>query len=121
MRRFRLLFLVFALALLAPLAFLVQRALRSVALETQLQYQTVAERVFDEMERALSRLLEREEGQPFDGYGVDAQTPAWPFVVGRFRIDPDGTVQALSPRRDPAAADAVERAVRTYWRGGEAN
>jgi signal transduction histidine kinase len=122
MRRFRLLFLVFALALLAPLAFLVQRALRSVALETQMQYQTVAERVFDEMERALSRLLEREEGQRFDGYGVDAQTPAWPFVVGRFRIDPDGTVQALSPRRDPAAADAVERAVRTYWRsGGAAN
>ena len=91
MRRFRLLFLVFALALLAPLAVLVQRALQQRrARDAAAVTRRVAERVFDEMERALSRLLEREEGQPFDGYGVDAQTPAWPFVVGCFQIDPDG-------------------------------
>jgi signal transduction histidine kinase len=92
MRRFRVLFLVFAVALLAPLAFLVERALRSAALERELNQRVVAERVFDEMERALSQMLGDEEARPFEAYTATA--PTAPFVIARFQIDPDGTLHS---------------------------
>src|SRR5262245_1740120 len=73
------------------------------------------------MERGLSRLLEREEEQPFDHYGLDPQTPTWPFVVGHFQIDPDGDIRAVPGRADrSASADEVVRTVRGYWRAGAA-
>src|SRR4029453_3330608 len=52
-------------------------------------------------------------------YGDD-EAPEWPFVVGRFEIDPDGAVESLSEDDDPHAGEAVEQAVRDYWRGGGA-
>jgi signal transduction histidine kinase len=123
MRRFRVLFLVCALALLGPMALLIHRALGSVALERQMRHQAVAERVFDEMERALSELLAREEERPFDQYGVDVPTPAPPFVIGHFQIDPDGSIHTT----EPAAAGAqrattaeIERTIAAFWRAGSA-
>ena len=122
MRRFRILFVVFALALAAPIAFLVQRALHSAALERQMRHQAVAERVFDEMERGLSRVLEREAQRPFDRYGDDASA-SWPFVIGYFQIDPDGYVHTMagpSTEQDPNAAAALTQAVTSFWRAGRA-
>jgi signal transduction histidine kinase len=134
MRRFRLLFLVFSLAIIAPVALLVDRALRSVALEREMRHQALAERVFDEMERALSRLLEREEGRPFERYVEEHEAPAFPFVVGHFQVDPDGRVRALPAlhaneraagkgggelsRERQAATAEIERAVGSDWRAG---
>src|SRR5436309_12946692 len=98
MRRFRLLFLVVSLVLLAPAAILVDRALRSVALERTMRHQALAERVFDEMERGLSRLLEREEARPFEQYGAEMDVQAFPFVIGHFQVDPDGAIHSLPVR-----------------------
>src|SRR5262245_59671784 len=121
MRRFRLLFVAVALALLAPLGFLVQRALHSVALERQLHHQAVAERVFDEMERSLSTLLERESAQPVDDYGKDDANASWPFLLGRFQIDSDGSIRVLPVGAGKRAqADEIEQRVGAYWRAGGA-
>jgi signal transduction histidine kinase len=112
MRRFRISFAIGTLVLLAPLLFLLYRALRSAALERQLGHRAVAERVFDEMERDLSRVLDGEEAQPIDGYGSAAPAEVWPFVLGRFEVDPDGTVRVAGPTdtdQRAAAADEVER------------
>ena len=120
MRRVRLLFAVVALALLAPLAVLIQGARHSAVLERQMRHQAVAERVFDEMERGLSRLLEGEEGRAFDGYVAAVQAPSWPFVIGRFQIDPDGTIHALAAAqakdRSSDESGVIERTVGAYWR-----
>jgi len=125
MRRFRLVFVVVCLVLLAGLALLVRRAAESVALERQLRHRAVADRVFDEMERALSELLAREEERPFGQYDYTwappgqlggavavtrsplADPPALDFVVGYFQIDPDGSLSTpLRPRDgEPAAAE----------------
>jgi signal transduction histidine kinase len=129
MRRFRLLFVAFSAAILVLVALLVHRALQSVEIERQMRHQAIAERVFDEMERALSRLLEEEEARPFEGYGADGHTAALPFVVGHFQINPDGSIRGLPARASegtgamaPQAAsraqakDEIERTVAGYWR-----
>jgi len=120
-RRFRILFALVSVAVLVPMALLVQRAVDSAALERRMRHQTVAERLFDEMERALSDVLTREEERPIDQYrfasaGPDhagppvrsplADAPEWPFVVGYFQIDPDGSLHTPHRPRpgDPTAA-----------------
>lgn len=122
----RLLFLIFAVALLAPVALLVDRALHSVALERQVRQQAVAERVFDEMERGLSRLLEVEEHRPFEQYGLALEPSAFPFVVGHFQIDPDGSIHGFpatngrTPALQQAAMGEIERVVGAHWHAGAA-
>ncbi len=72
MRRIRLVFLLLAVLLLVPIGLLVQRALESVALERQVSHRAVAERLIDEMERELSRILRAEEERPFAHYRFDS-------------------------------------------------
>lgn len=124
MRRFRLLFGLGSLILLTPIALLVHRALDGAATERSMRHQAVAERLFDEMERALSAFVLREEKRPFDDYrftqvrpdGPDALRhsplaygPEWPFVVGHFQIDPDGSVHTPhEPRRGELPAEAPD-------------
>jgi len=98
MRRIRLLFLALGLAIVVPMAFLLHRAARSVDLEQQVRQRTVAERVFDEMERALSEFVAREPGSD----------PA--FVIARFTVDGDGRVTSV-PGLDAPTANAIELAV----------
>ncbi len=131
MRRFPLVMLLVALALAVPMIFLVQRALQSVVLERQMRHQALAERVFDEMERGLSRLLEGEEERPVERYVAAGKVPAFPFIVGHFEVDPDGRVTAAArldaeeraARRRlyaPEGREAAEvaRVVEAYWRAG---
>jgi signal transduction histidine kinase len=124
-RRIRLVFLVLAAALLVPTGLLVRRALESVEVERAARHRTVAERVFDEMERSLSEFLAREEERPFGHYrfyytpdaavigvGALARSPlAAPpdrdFVVGYFQMDPDGSLHSPLRPRDEAAARAA--------------
>jgi signal transduction histidine kinase len=126
MRRFRFLFAIVSLALLAPMALLVERAVRSVALERQMHHQALAERVFDEMERGLSRLLDREEQRPFEQYAIDPPPAAFPFVVGHFQVEPNGSVRAFpagesgtSPRGELAVTAEIERIVAAHWSKGK--
>ena len=104
MRRIRLAVALLAVALAVPLGLLVHRAVQSVALEREQRHRTVAERVFDEMERALSGFLQQEEGRPFDGY-ADVE-PTAPFAIGYFQIGPDGGISV----RGRSGADAPARA-----------
>src|SRR5260221_8170939 len=109
MRRFRLLFVGIAALIAVPVGLLLQRAVASVELESRTRHQAVAERIFDEMERALSEVLVAEEERPFGQYSHEyvppgqeggvpvrsplAATPHLPFVVAYFQIDPDGGMQ----------------------------
>ena len=88
MRTVRLAVALLALAVAVPLCLLVHRAVQSVALERAERHRTVAERVFDEMERALSDVLRKEEARPFDGY-ADGD-PAAPFALGYVQVGPNG-------------------------------
>jgi signal transduction histidine kinase len=122
-RRIRIVFALLAVALLVPTGLLVRRALESVEVERAARHRTVAERVFDEMERSLSEFLSREEERPFGQYrfyvtpegavrGALARSPlADPpdrdFVVGYFQVDPDGSVHSPLRPRDEEAARAA--------------
>src|SRR5512135_224246 len=144
MRRFRILFVVAAVLVIVPVGLLVHRVIDSVELEQRTRHQAVAERMFDEMERALSELLTREEERPFGQYSYDyapqgqdgdalvrsplAGPPNLPFILGYFQIDPDGGLETpLQPKgadesqASPvtrAAVDEMERAVTPYFRAG---
>ncbi len=144
MRRFRLLFVAIALIVVVPVALLLRRAVASVELERRTRHQAVAERIFDEMERALSELLAGEEERPFGQYSHDyippgeeggalvrsplAEAPSLPFIIAYFQINPDGTVQTptgRSPEADEKDAGAgrtilseLDRTAGWYFRDG---
>lgn len=109
MRRFQLIFAIAACVLLAAIGLLVWRAIETVDVERRVRHETVAERVFDEMERALSSFIAAEEERPFGQYGLDP--PSLPFVIGYFQIDPDGRLRSA---RASALGD-VEAAVGATW------
>ena len=67
--------IVLSLALLVPLALLAWRALDGLALEREVRHRAVAERAFDEMERALSEFLAGEEARPFEAYRFYVSAP----------------------------------------------
>src|SRR5437867_3015113 len=101
---------------------LIERALRSVTLERQMRHQALAERIFDEMERGLSRLLEQEEQRAFDQYVTDAGPPAFPFVIAYFQVEPDGKVRVLPAGSSGApppelgqATGEIARIVSAFW------
>ena len=121
MRRFRVIFAAVCLVLAIGLGMLVRRLVAGVALEREMRHRAVADRVFDEVERALSGFLGREEERPFAHYrftytppgqlgGAAAvarsplsEPPSDDFVVGWFQIDPDGSLSTpFRPRPDEA-------------------
>jgi signal transduction histidine kinase len=119
----RLVLVLLALAVLVPAALLVHRALRGAAAEQAARHRAVAERLFDEMERALSDLVTREEARPVEAFRATgaariAELPPERFVLGYFQIEADGRVTTPLPPRD---AEALR--VATKWfalRDGEA-
>ncbi|MGH0032667.1 MAG: sensor histidine kinase [Myxococcota bacterium] len=115
MTRIRLVLLAVALGLGVPVAVLAWRALDGLALERAVRHQALAERAFDEMERALSGWLAAEEARPVEHYRFYASPggersplsrPTEPFVVGAFQIDPDGTIHTPRRPRDENQARA---------------
>jgi signal transduction histidine kinase len=145
--RIRLVLLLVAVGLGVPVAVLAWRALDGLALERGVRHQALAERAFDEMERALSAWLEDEEARPFEQYRFYAvapdqrsplaELPAHDFVIGAFQIDPDGSVHTPLRPADLAAARArgdwppdpeverrierITRLVEETWRSGLAD
>jgi signal transduction histidine kinase len=120
MKRIRIALGVLSLAVLLPVALLTWRALQGLAYERSARHQVVAERSFEEMERALSEFLAREEARPAAHYRLyleetGERSPlslpaAEPFVVGAFERTGDGSVRSvLAP--DDAASARVRRAV----------
>jgi signal transduction histidine kinase len=97
MRRVRLVFALLALALLGGGGILVYRALEGVEAERSAQRTTLAARIFDEMERALSEFLEQQESLPFSSWLAPANASDPPFVLARFELGPGGALR-LSAR-----------------------
>jgi signal transduction histidine kinase len=134
MQRLRVRFVLLSAVVLIPVAFLVYRAVRTTELEAAMQHQAIAERVFDEMERGLSRLLENEGSRPIDDYLTAAQ-PSLPFVTGHFEVEPGGRIEvaATAPtdgneqaRRDkqadvpPQVGAELEATLSSYWKSAPA-
>ena len=96
--RLRLVFLALAVALALPGALLVRRALASVALEREARERAVAERAFDELERALTEWLRSEEARPASDYEFSSdrsalrEAPAESLAHGYFQIEASGEV-----------------------------
>jgi signal transduction histidine kinase len=111
MKRIGLLVVLVAALLLMGVGALVARALESIEQEEAMRHGVVASRVFDEVERELTALIEREEERSFLEYtylyvpesqlpgttGLSlsplAHEPAEGYVLGHFQIDPDGALQ----------------------------
>jgi signal transduction histidine kinase len=102
-------FALLASILLAAVAFLVFRAVESVDVERRVRHETLAERVFDEMERALTRFVAGEEERPFAPYRGGGAADA-PPVLGWFELDATGRVR-VPAASSTAATREIETAV----------
>lgn len=120
MKRLRVALALLFFGLALPVGILVMRALQSAELERRVEYDAVAERIFDEMERTLSEFLAREEARAPDEYHFYraqreeelplersslSRSAAEPFVVAHFRIAPDGSLHTPLRPDDEAAAE----------------
>ena len=114
--RLRLAFVALAVALLVPLALLLDAAGERVEQQRRLRHQMVSERIFDELERELTALLEREAARPSQAYDHRSSPEAWaPFVVSYFVADRYGERPASSAQLDPERRSALENAL-SRWR-----
>jgi len=124
MTRLRWTLALLGLGIAIPTAAIVQRALVSLELENEVGHEAVAERVFDEMERALSDWLGREEARPPEQYDVAREL--WernqasffddsdePFVLGRFVLEASGGSSVVLARA--AQAQRIEAALAETW------
>ncbi len=125
MRRLRIFFVAIAVLVAVPVGLLLRRALQSIELESRTRHQAVAERIFDEMERALSEMLVGEEDRPFGQYSQEyiplgqdggvpvrsplADPPSLPFIVAYFQLDPDGTLH--TPMGAPSETEGQGREI----------
>jgi len=114
--RLRLTLALLALGIAVPAALIVHRALESLDLENAVRHEAVADRVFDETERALSDFIVREEARPPSDYAPDdgarfARADE-PFILGWFELPPNGAVRVVLARGNP---DRVRAAVSTAW------
>jgi hypothetical protein len=114
--RLRLAFVALGVVLLLPLALLVRSAAERLEEQRKLKHEVVAERIFDEMERELVALLERERARSSDAYAATNTRPeTWaPFMVGYFVHDgANARVTAadlLTGEREQAVASAAQLA-----------
>jgi len=108
-QRIRFSFALLAVLLLVPLALLLDRTLSGLDRERDQRHQVVANRVFDEAERALLEFLEEEELRAPEQYfassadGRDSalsQPPARQFVIDYFQIGAAGRITSPRPERD---------------------
>lgn len=123
MKRFKLIILVFSIAVAVPLAFLTVRTYRSLAQEEVAQLRYFAETLFDEMENELARLIEREESRAVDEFNYfvpferDAEAkdrersplsipPSEDYILGYLQNNPDGSFQ--TPITEPNGSASKE-------------
>jgi hypothetical protein len=76
------------LVLLLPLYVLKAAIDERISAQAALRHEVVAERIFDEFERELTRVIERETVRPSSAYDAATDPAAWaPFVLGYFTVD----------------------------------
>jgi hypothetical protein len=97
--KLRLSFIALGVMLCIPLAWLLHSVNERVEAQRRLRHQVVAERIFDELERELTRVLSEEAARPsqaFDGGGPSG-VPA--YVIGYFRTE--HTLPVVFPADSP--------------------
>lgn len=115
MQRIKLYILLFCLALSIPLSYVVWRTYKSLEQEERGQLRFFAETIFDDMEKELTELVQREEGREVDEYNntivsSDNQLQPSPlallpqdgYILGYLQNNPDGSLQT------PLAADLMK-------------
>jgi hypothetical protein len=115
--RLRLAFAAIAVVLLLPLGWLLHSIEQRLETQRRLRHEVVAERIFDELERELTHVLEREAARPSVAYDdVKTRASAWePFVVGYFKSEGGNTVLLASNQLDS------ERRQRLSWALAQVN
>ena len=111
MKKFKILILIFSLALCIPLAFFVFKTYRGLEQEEAATLRYFAETLFDEMEQALAVLVQKEEGRAIDEFNYHlfpsgrqgaagepqrsplSQIPPEDYILGYFQNNPDGSFQ----------------------------
>lgn len=117
-----------ALGIGLPAVLIVLRATEALDLENSTRHETVAERVFDEMERSLSDFLVREEARPASDYALvpESTSPTnplptrfvnadEPFLLGWFVLPATGNARTLAaePRDRMRIAAAMQSVLST--------
>jgi hypothetical protein len=123
LKRLRIGFLLLGVLLLSPLVFVLRAAEARLEQQRRLRHEIVAERIFDEMERELSTLLESERFRPSSAYSAaNTNVGSWsPFVVGYFVHSQDrGTLLAGASQLDSARTARIEGALRSLFRSKDA-
>ena len=116
MKHLKLLIVLFALATVLPMGYVVLRTYQGIAQEETARMRFFAETLFDTIESELAGRVEIEENRPVDAYhhtetlpadqgGAQrisslAEPPEAPYILGYLQNNPDGTFQA------PIVADA---------------
>ncbi|MBW2430205.1 MAG: HAMP domain-containing histidine kinase [Deltaproteobacteria bacterium] len=111
MKRLKLLITIFSLALCIPLAYFVLRTYRGLEQEEVATLSYFAEALFDEMDRMLAVMVQKEEGRAIDEYNFrpsppgqsedSGESPPSPlsklsehkYILGYFQNNPDGSFQ----------------------------
>lgn len=111
--RLRLAFVLLAAALLLPLALLARSMEARLEAQRRLRHEIVAERIFDEMERELTSLLEIESARPTEAYSAaSTRVERWaPFVVGYYTRDAAGVHIVAQSQIDGTRAARLWRAL----------
>jgi signal transduction histidine kinase len=97
--RLRFWFAAVAVLCLVGVGALVSRALSVAETERRLRHDAVAERVLDEMERALSELVNAEDAR-LSQTGVPPADAEHDFVVSSYWVGPEGTVRSDAPAKN---------------------
>jgi hypothetical protein len=112
--RLRLWFVALGVLLLTPLGFLLDAMDERVEAQRRLRHEVVAERIFDELERELTALLDAESARPSAAYDEPTRAEAWAaYVVGYFKLGADGVELIAGDQRDAARSARVKGALRT--------
>jgi len=108
--RLRLAFVALGVILFLPLLWLIHSVDVRVEAQRRLRHQVVAERIFDELERELTRVLDQESARASASFDLDMPSSSWePYVIGYFKTDGDQNRLLDAPNLDP------ERRKRLSW------
>jgi hypothetical protein len=112
--RLRLWFVALGVLLLTPLGFLLDAVDNRVEAQRRLRHEVVAERIFDELERELTALIDAESARPSAAYDEPTRVEAWaPYVVGYFKLGADGLELAARDQLGAARSARLTAALGT--------
>ena len=133
MKRLKLQFLIFFLLFAAAVGFLLVNSFRQMAIEERSIWTSTAERVYNQMQAAISEFLNQEDGRSFSEYryyqampgvqATDANLSISPLaslelesgitgLLGYFQIDPDGSFSTPYLPSEGGSFSAEEKRIR---------